>query len=64
MLQVSVAGGGPVADLSQFTSADIGRELDVAWVPVPDRFATATDTRKQTYPAPITRAKKLGLVPS
>jgi uncharacterized protein len=59
VMQVSVPGGGPVGDLSQFTSADIGRQLDVNWVEVPDRLATTTDTRKQTYPAPITRAKKL-----
>ena len=58
-LQVSLEDGTVVDDLSRFTSADIGRELTVRWVEVPDRFATTTSTRKQTYAQKITRSKKL-----
>lgn len=58
-MQVRLEDGTVVDDLSRFTSADIGRELRVGWVEVPDRFATTTSTRKQTYPEKITRSKKL-----
>ncbi len=58
-MAVSVPGGAHVGDLSQFTSADIGRELRVSWVEVPDRLATTTDPKSQAYAAPITTSKKL-----
>jgi secreted PhoX family phosphatase len=59
-LRVRNTDGTWVDDLSRFTSAHIGRELDVAWVMVPDRFAATTSTRKQfAVPGEITRSKKL-----
>ena len=59
-MQVSFPrGGGLVSDLSELTSADIGRELDVAWFDVPDRQSVNPPTKSQTYSQPVTTAKKL-----
>lgn len=52
-------GGGTVGDLNELTSADIGRELDVAWVDVPDRESIDPPTREQFGDGEVTTAKKL-----
>jgi secreted PhoX family phosphatase len=59
-MRVQNTDGQWVDDLSRFTSAQVGRELKVAWVKVPDRLATTTSVRKQfTTAAQVTRGKKL-----
>ena len=49
--------GSFVADLSP--AREIGLTYEVEWVPVPDRFAATTSTRKQAYAKPVTRSRKL-----
>lgn len=58
-MRVRVPRGPWIDDLSRFTSADIGRELEVRWVDVPDRQATTTSTRMQFGDGEVTRSKKL-----
>jgi secreted PhoX family phosphatase len=54
-MQAFTQDGAFVPDLSVFTKP--GTELDIAWLPVPDRDAKALSTRKQF--AQITRSRKL-----
>lgn len=51
------ADGTFVADLSP--AREIGTTYDVTWVEVPDRFATTTSIRKQSFAQPVTRSRKL-----
>jgi uncharacterized protein len=51
------ASGVHVDDLSR--AVEVGTRYDVAWVPVPDRDARATSTRKQLGDDTVTRARKL-----
>lgn len=58
-MRVRVPRGPWIDDLSRFTSADIGRELEVAWAVVPDRQAKSTSVRMQFDDDEVTRSKKL-----
>jgi len=59
-MRVKNTDGTWVDDLSRFTSAHIGRALEVSWVPVPDRLAATTSVRKQfSTTGEVTRSKKL-----
>jgi secreted PhoX family phosphatase len=56
-MRATRADGSYVADLSP--AREIGLTYNVEWIPVPDRFATTTSVRKQTFEKPITRSRKL-----
>jgi secreted PhoX family phosphatase len=56
-MRATTTAGAFVPDLSP--ARDIGTTYRVEWVPVPDRFATTTPTRKQAYERPVTRSRKL-----
>jgi secreted PhoX family phosphatase len=58
-LKVVAPDGGHLDDLSRITSQYLNQPLQTAWVPVPDRLATTTSTRKQFTADQITRSKKL-----
>ncbi|WP_436791034.1 alkaline phosphatase PhoX [Yinghuangia sp. YIM S10712] len=51
------AAGNHVDDLSRAT--EIGTRYDVKWIPVPDRDARTTSTRKQFANSDITRGRKI-----
>lgn len=56
-MRATSADGSFVADLSP--AREIGLRYAVEWVTVPDRFATTTSIRKQTFVKPVTRSRKL-----
>jgi len=56
-LRATTPGGTFVPDLSVATEP--GTTYDATWVSVPDRDATSTSVRKQTFAQPITRSRKL-----
>ncbi|MGH3885821.1 MAG: alkaline phosphatase PhoX [Pseudonocardiaceae bacterium] len=56
-MKASDAAGAHVDDLSRAT--EIGTVYAITWVPVPDRAAATTSTRKQFTDTDVTRARKL-----
>jgi secreted PhoX family phosphatase len=58
-LKVEAPDGGHLDDLSRITAQYLNRPLRTSWVPVPDRLAITTSTRKQFAADQVTRSKKL-----
>ena len=57
-MKIVLDDGSVLPDVAYITSAQIGRPFNVQWVPVPERDAQTTSTRKQFADGTVTRGKK------